>query len=144
MKKFKFTLETVLSQEKRLEKNQLGELENIREKLRGAIHRREELSDAIVRTRGGGGSGMTVDEFRRQEIYINELITLRKQQDQMIIGIREQEQRQIAVLQDTRKRIKVLDKLREKQYEQYQAAVLREEEKTLEEIMAFKLVSGES
>lgn len=144
MKKFRFTLETVLSQEKRQEKAQLRELADIREKLRGAIHRRDEISDTISRICAGSGSGMTVDEFRQRNIYINELITLRNQQDHIIKGIQEQERNQIFILQETRKRIKVLDKLREKQYDQYQAAVMKEEEKALEEMMAFKLVCDES
>jgi hypothetical protein len=136
MKKFRFSLEAVLRQERRQEKVRIGELTAIRERVAEALRRRDGLVARIDGLRVSGGADMSVIDFRERNRYIAELLEAKRGLDASLRILREQEATQLGLVRETRMRIKMLENIREKQRELHQGATRREEERTLEDIMA--------
>lgn len=140
MKKFRFSLEAVLRQERRQEKARIGELAATRDRVAEVLRRREGLVARINGLRVAEGAGMNIIDFRERNRYAAEILDAVRGLDAGLRFLREQEAAQLGLVRETRKRIKILENLREKQYEAHQGAVRREEERALEDMMASKRV----
>lgn len=142
MKKFKFTLGTLLKKEKLDEKKRLGELGEIRSIRMKAVMIREGIDAEIDKTREKSkrNGNMTINALKEYNIYIKDLIARRKEADEKIKKIREEENRRLELVMETQKNIKGLEKLREKQYSEHINRVKKREEKNIEELISQKHV----
>lgn len=138
MKKFKFKLETVLKVKIRVEElrqKELKEAEVRREQARRQlIQRQEEVQATVANYREQFQASIDLNkanDYHRFLLWLNKQVELAMQRlEQCEQEVRE---RRLKLMEATREK-KVLEKLKEKAYEEYKAEELREEIKFLDEL----------
>ena len=143
MKKFQFTLQKLMDfrqQELDRQKNTLSvlqaELQRIYEEKDGLSRKVEEFSAELEEVCRSGAQAYEISVRKRyivslqQEIHARELSAAQKQ---------EEINRQLGVVVEATKDVRTLEKLEEKQLEDYKAAAVKENEQFIEEF-----VSGQS
>ena len=140
MKKFQFTLQTLLDfreQELDRQKNALAALQGDLKKIQD---RREELVAMVVRYSNdlvaAGSAGVSVAEMAMRKRYI---VTLQQEihECERRAVLKQQEiDKQLSVVVDATKDVKTLEKLEEKQLEEYKAAEGKENELFIEEFVS--------
>ncbi|MGN1109939.1 MAG: flagellar export protein FliJ [Oscillospiraceae bacterium] len=143
MKKFQFTLQKLMDfrqQELDRQKNTLSvlqaELQRIYEEKDELIRKVEEFSAELEEVCRSGAQAYEISVRKRyivslqQEIHARELSAAQKQ---------EEINRQLGVVVEATKDVRTLEKLEEKQLEDYKAAAVKENEQFIEEF-----VSGQS
>lgn len=143
MKKFEFTLETLLGIKEREEKERLRELGDANNRLTQAQAVLDALKEEEVNLRqdwqNSLRSGWQTPDYRQYDQYF---VRLHELQDQQKIKIHQIEQerdqiqeRLIRVMNE----IKSLLKMKAKQYEAYKKEVAKEEEKAVDDMITFRL-----
>ena len=141
MKKFKFSLQSVLRVKTIHEKQKKAELAEIQSVLNKLLTHRADLVKKLENSSSQYGAemraGMTVP---RMAWYLNFADYIQSQIKALDVSIREAEQKKqdkrtelIAVV----KEIKTIEKLREEQYKAYLEEVSKEEEKVLGDLISF-------
>lgn len=140
MKKFQFTLQKLMDfreQELDRQKNALAVLQGDLKKIQD---RREELVAQVVRYSNdlvaAGSAGVSVAEMAMRKRYI---VTLQQEihECERRAVLKQQEiDKQLAVVVDATKDVKTLEKLEEKQLEEYKAAEGKENELFIEEFVS--------
>lgn len=140
MKKFQFTLQKLMDfreQELDRQKNALAALQGDLKKIQD---RREELAAMVVRYSNdlvtAGSAGVSVAEMAMRKRYI---VTLQQEihECERRAVLKQQEiDKQLSVVVDATKDVKTLEKLEEKQLEEYKAAEGKENELFIEEFVS--------
>ncbi len=140
MKKFQFTLQKLMDfreQELDRQKNALAALQGDLKKIQ---ERREELVAMVVRYSNdlvtAGSAGVSVAEMAMRKRYI---VTLQQEihECERRAVLKQQEiDKQLSVVVDATKDVKTLEKLEEKQLEEYKAAEGKENELFIEEFVS--------
>ena len=145
MKKFKFTLATLLKVKEALEKQKKQELAEAEqalalarrelEALEGDFERRRQEHNAILQE---GADAVELQSFARYFEYLRERIRLQR------VKIRQAEaerQRRREALVEAMTEVKALDKLKEAQYEAYKLELKAEQEREIGDFVSFQTVS---
>jgi flagellar protein FliJ len=142
MKKFTFTLHALLHLKESVEKQERNNLAVLTRKLRDLEAERE----AMIARRDGAADnygaklagGMAVSETQGFTDYFRMMKELLREQEARIVRasgeIEECRKRLVEIL----KEIRMLEKLREKQYAQYLAEVQAEEERTIGDFVSYQ------
>lgn len=140
MKKFQFTLQKLMDfreQELDRQKNALAVLQG---DLRRIQDRREELTAMVVRYSSdlvaAGSAGVSVAEMAMRKRYIVTLQQEIHECEQRAILKQQEIDKQLSVVVDATKDVKTLEKLEEKQLEEYKAAEGKENELFIEEFVS--------
>lgn len=143
MKKFIFTMASLLKVKEALKKQQQAEMAHIVIALNRLKDRQRELQDAFDRecndyqTAAASGAGP-----QRMQQFARYFQVLREQQKQLTVQIAEKEQQRLECQQrlvKTMQEQKMLEKLREKQWEDYRLEVAQDESLQINDFVNFQL-----
>lgn len=140
MKKFYFSLDTVLSYKERVLENLKGEHARILLKVRECedeIERLEQERYACGKELDAGRMrGMTINEIRTYENYLEALrIKILRKQDELL-RLREAEEKKKEEVVEAKKETSSIEKLKEKKLAEYNKQVQKEEEQFIEEFVS--------
>jgi flagellar FliJ protein len=143
MKKFVFTLETLLKVKKTIRDKLRAEYAVALTALNRAKGENERL-DRILEDESKAyerraKKGITVSDFEARAMYLNELQCMISSARQKLSRARDEEGRSQAALAAVHKEIKVLEKLRRKQYLEYLAEEEKRETGAREDILSFHM-----
>ena len=140
MKKFRFQLETLLKVTKR--KKEEAEIK-FAEASRILEERRQQLQQFLIEMQEGQrdyeklmkeGKKVTVDSIMIYTSYINFKREQIEKQQQLIMEAKARKQERLDELLKRMNKLKSIEQLKEKRFQQYQEEVLAEEQKMLDEI----------
>lgn len=148
MKKFAFTLERILGFKQTLyekERNMLAQLRN--ERLMLETRRDDTLNqflrmDASFREKAANG-GVRIDEVTSLSFHRDNADRLVKQLDEEIAAKDVEIEAQLKIVIELDKEVKSLEKLREKQWEEYVADTMREENERIMEMVSGRYVDNQ-
>ncbi|MDD2375687.1 MAG: flagellar export protein FliJ [Eubacteriales bacterium] len=143
MKKFEFTLETLLGIKEREEKDKQRELADAN----GRLTRAQSVLDALIEEedtlrkdwQSSLTSGWVSPDYRQYDQYFNRLHELQDEQKEQIAQIEQERDLIQEKLVRIMNEIKSLLKMKAKQYEAYKKEVAREEEKAVDDMITFRL-----
>lgn len=143
MKKFVFTLETVLHYKETLEKKQKIELAQAMALLKALHEEKAALQGAVEKTaaslmRALRESHDIPAEMERHDLYQAYLRDELLQNQQKILRAEAEKKRIQTLLIITMKEIKALNRLREEEYAAYLEEVRQEEEKLINDLISFQ------
>lgn len=140
MKKFKFQLETLLKVTKRKKDDaemQFAEasryLEECRAKLQVLLREMQECQEEFAALTGEGKT-ITIGRIMVYNQFFNWKRTQIEQQQQVILKATQDKQQKLKALMKLMTYLKSIEQLKEKRLNEYNAEVLFEEQKTLDEI----------
>ena len=144
MKKFRFSLQKLMDfreQELDRQKNALSllqaDLKRIDESREDLIKKLSEQEEQLERVYKMGSTAMDISMRKRYIVTLQQEIHIREQQaEEMISEI----EKQLSVVVDATKDVKTLEKLEEKQLEEYKHAVGKENEQFIEEFVSGQTV----
>lgn len=146
MKKFQFTLQKLMDfreQELDRQKNALAVLQG---ELRRINDRRDELTEKVVRYSNdlvtSSSVGLPAAEISMRKRYIVTLQQEIHECEQRAILKQQEIDKQLSVVVDATKDVRTLEKLEEKQLEEYKAAEGKENELFIEEFVSGGAVRG--
>ena len=146
MKKFQFTLQKLMDfreQELDRQKNALAVLQG---ELRRINDRRDELTEKVVRYSNdlvtSSAVGLPAAEISMRKRYIVTLQQEIHECEQRAILKQQEIDKQLSVVVDATKDVRTLEKLEEKQFEEYKAAEGKENELFIEEFVSGGAVRG--
>ena len=146
MKKFQFTLQKLMDfreQELDRQKNALAVLQG---DLRRINDRRDELTEKVVRYSNdlvtSSAVGLPAAEISMRKRYIVTLQQEIHECEQRAILKQQEIDKQLSVVVDATKDVRTLEKLEEKQLEEYKAAEVKENELFIEEFVSGGAVRG--
>ncbi|MEW5978227.1 MAG: flagellar export protein FliJ [Acidobacteriota bacterium] len=138
MKRFTFTLESVLNHRKLLEENEQTALASIRQALCLKTEERDRLQDQIALSRESVkecASGVVdMERLRILNRFIEKLETDLQSVRQALLDLKNREQAQIQRWVEARKRKEILEKLKEKSFSTYERAHREMEQKLLDDL----------
>jgi|GEM_PF-5305066 len=144
MKKFVFSLQVVYDQELRNEDQALDELRKLRDILDLAYYKRAQAIAKIqdVNAKKSMRTDMSIEEYRDYENFINEMLDVKMRLNEDIARLKRQEEIKLAAIAEIKKRIKTLDNLRDRQYEEYLEQDRKEQQKVLDELVSLQSVKA--
>lgn len=142
MKKFKFSLESVLKLKLSIEENEKLKLSELRAKENELLNARkaitEQQEENAVQHRETLARGTTPFEMQRLSNYATEL---KRRLDEVDFNIKKQRvliEKQTEVVKQAMSEVKTLQKLKEKQLEEYNKKAAKETEQSIEEFVSNK------
>lgn len=145
MKKFVFTLQAVQDIALADEKQKKALLRRIEERIRTLTAALEEMyerrKDAQVQCAKDVDEGTDALRLAQYARYLESLAELIEAQKQSIALAQKERDKVVEALVKTRKEIKSLENLRERQYEEYLAEVKREEEQAIGDVVSYQVAS---
>ena len=140
MKKFKFQLETLLKVTKRKKDDAemkfaeaSRDLEECRAKLQELLRELKEIQEEFAALTSEGKT-ITIGRIMVYNQFFNWKRTQIEQQQQVILKATQDKQQKLKALMKIMTYLKSIEQLKEKRLEEYNAEVLFEEQKTLDEI----------
>ena len=142
MKKFFFSLDTVLSYKEQVLDGLKAEHARILQKVReceNAIERMEaEHRECCIEFRENRMKGMKISDIHTYENYLDALgIKIRKKYEELA-KLQQKEEEKRAEVVEAKKETSSIDKLKEKKFKEYEKEVQKEEEHFIEEFVATK------
>lgn len=148
MKKFQFTLSTMLHYKDALldkEKNALmqlhAQLVNVEQNIQRA---QEQIQQMDAEMKAKARKGTTVMELRTFEFHLENARKLLKQLERDRIVIEDAVEKQRKAVVTLSQEVSGLDKLKEKQLEEYNYSVQKEEELRILELVSSKFAAGKT
>lgn len=140
MQKFKFRLQTVLDQRKAIEDKLLGELGELRYREQEEFAKLESLHRELkgLWQRVTSKPSCTLAELRDADAYAQALADDIKVQELTIENLRRQIDEKLAEVVEASKDRKLIEKLKEKHYKEYQREVAAVEQKFLDELASVR------
>jgi flagellar FliJ protein len=146
MKKFVFTMQSLLGVKIALEKQVRAELAEARRRVERFRRELLEKQETLVRLRAEAERrarrGVSVRELRLQNIGFNALFESLARQSRKVEVAEEEAGRVQRRLIDTMQERKILEKLREKQWTAYQEEIRREEALLIDDFLSNQLNEG--
>lgn len=143
MKKFVFSLQRMLGFKRTVYEKERGTLAHMRA-ARAALHQRRDAAerqmlakDAEFRAKAAAG-GVRIGEVRSASFHRENADKLLKQMDRELAEMDVAIERQLQVVVELNKEVKSLEKLREAQWNEWQAAEASEERERILELVAGK------
>lgn len=140
MKKFNFSLETVLNYKEQTENNIrtehaaiLQQVINQEKKIEEIKQKERSTTDGLNEARSGGFNVLQIQTFEK---YLNYLKGELKREHQVLAGLRRREEEKRAALIKARTETKSIDKLKEKRLMEYKKMEAKQEELFIEEIIS--------
>ena len=142
MKKFFFSLDTVLSYKQQVLDSLKAEHARILMKVReceDAIEKLEaEHRRCVLEFRESRMKGMKISDIHTYENYLDSLgVKIRKKYEELA-KLREKKEAKRSEVVEAKKETSSIDKLKEKKFKEYEKAVQKEEEQFIEEFVATK------
>lgn len=142
MKKFFFSLDTVLNYKQQVLDSLKAEHARILMKVReceDAIERlEEEHRQCVLEFRECRMNGMKISDIHTYENYLDALgIKIRRKYEELA-KLKEKEEAKRSEVVEAKKETSSIDKLKEKKFKEYEKAVQKEEEQFIEEFVATK------
>lgn len=145
MKKFVFTLQAVQDIALADEKQKKALLRRIEERIRTLTAALEEMyerrKDAQAQCAKDVDEGTDALRLAQYARYLESLAELIEAQKQSIALAQKERDKVVEALVKTRKEIKSLENLRERQHEEYLAEVKREEEQAIGDVVSYQVAS---
>ncbi len=142
MKKFVFTLQTVYDLTTSTEKQQKMKIRQLEDEIIRLNKELEDMKEAYLSAKERCAEemkqGLHSDKLAQYGIYFEDQINSMIAHKQKIVETEAEREKWMEARVETRRELKTLDKLREAQYEEYQAEQKREAEKEISDIVAFK------
>lgn len=140
MKKFFFSLDTVLEYKERVLENLKGEHARILIKVRECEEEIEALEkehyNRSKELEGNRYRGIAINEIRTYEYYMEALrLKIKKKQDELV-RLREEEEKKKDEVIEAKKETSSIEKLKERKQEEYNKQVQKEEEQFIEEFVS--------
>lgn len=137
MKKFQFTLNKLLIFKEQILKKEKNELASLRAQQQAAVNERDKLeaemhlrnSEFIQKT----AAGMSAQEMISEKGYLSYLVNQIRIYENTIIALGAKIDKQLSNVIEANKEVSSLEKLEEKQYEQYKKDVQKSEELFIDE-----------
>lgn len=146
MKKFVFSLQTLLNLRESIEKEQKNQLQVIQAKLHGLrkdLHRIQAQKLQTVTTfHRECGEGVTTSRMKEYHAFFEAMEKRIEEQKKAIKEMEKKEEHQKQLVINTMKQKKILETLRDKHYQQYLLEEQAEEQKRLDELAAQRAASG--
>lgn len=146
MKKFVFQLQSLYDVKQTLETQQKNQLKQIEARLAKLREELEILQASFAKSRDEYRTetvtGIQADKLRWYGAYfdlLNKSITAQKEK---IAQAEEQRKKCVEALVEIMKEVKSLEKLKEKQYEEYLKEVKNEEEKAIGDMISYKVAAS--
>lgn len=142
MKKFFFSLDTVLSYKQQVLDSLKAEHARILMKVRECEDAIEKMEDehrqCVLEFRECRMNGMKISDIHTYENYLEALgIKIRKKYEELA-KLKEKEEAKRNEVVEAKKETSSIDKLKEKKFKEYEKAVQKEEEQFIEEFVATK------
>ena len=142
MKKFFFSLDTVLSYKQQVLDSLKAEHARILMKVRECEEAIEKLEAehrrCVLEFRESRMKGMKISDIHTYENYLDSLgVKIRKKYEELA-KLREKEEAKRSEVVEAKKETSSIDKLKEKKFKEYEKAVQKEEEQFIEEFVATK------
>ncbi len=142
MKRFAFTLQSVydiaLATEKQL-KLDMQKIEDRRKRIQKELDdTKSALSDAKQKAMQEMHAGVGADRLVQYERYFDKLTAMIAVLKESKAKVEREKEKCLQAQIENRKEIKTLEKLREKQYEEYLLELRREEEKAIGDLVAYR------
>ena len=139
MKKFFFSLDTVLSYKEQVLDGLKAEHARILQKVRECEHAIEQLEQEQLRCaqefRDNRFSGMKISDIHTYENYLEALgIKIRRKYEELE-KLKEKEEAKRSEVVEAKKETSSIDKLKEKKFKEYEKAVQKEEEQFIDEFV---------
>ncbi len=139
MKKFFFSLDTVLSYKEQVLDGLKAEHARILQKVRECEHAIEQLEQEHLRCaqefRDNRFSGMKISDIHTYENYLEALgIKIRRKYEELE-KLKEKEEAKRSEVVEAKKETSSIDKLKEKKFKEYEKAVQKEEEQFIDEFV---------
>ncbi len=142
MKKFVFTLQTLLNLKQSQEKQERNNLAALTVRLNQLTNERDEMVGRRERASEEYGqrlaSGMRAAETQQYTAYFRMMKDLLAEQDRKIEAARQETEECRRRLVEVLREIHMLENLREKQYQQYQQELQIEQEKTIGDFVSYQ------
>lgn len=142
MKKFFFSLDTVLNYKEQVLESLKGEHARIIAKVRDCEREIEELETeryTCGRTLDAGRfRGMSIREIRSYSDYLDALGKRIKKKEQRLAELQEEEERKREEVVEAKKETSSIEKLKEHKLEEYNKQVQKQEEQFIEEFVSTK------
>ena len=142
MKKFFFSLDTVLSYKEQVLDGLKAEHARILQKVRECEHAIEQLEQEHLRCaqefRDNRFNGMKISDIHTYENYLEALGIKIKKKYEELAKLQEKEEAKRNEVVEAKKETSSIDKLKEKKYKEYEKEVQKEEEQFIEEFVATK------
>ncbi len=146
MKKFVFQLQSLYDVKQTLETQQKNQLQQIEAKLAKLREEMELLQDSFAKSReeyrAETEKGIQADRLSRYGEYFDLLNRSITAQRERIAQAEVQRKKCVEALVEIMKEIKALEKLKEKQYEEYLKEVKNEEEKAIGDMISYKVAAS--
>jgi flagellar FliJ protein len=145
MKRFNFSLQSLYKLKKTVEKQKKKEMKMIESELLALNNGLYELEKVFNRTKLSYSKevskSISINVANQYNNYFASLAyEIKKQKEKIKVQLIKKEECIKAQI-ETRKEIKSLDNLREKQYQKYLMEVRKEEEKSMDDIVSFKITA---
>ncbi len=139
MKKFFFSLDTVLSYKEQVLDGLKAEHARILQKVRECEHAIEQLEQEHLRCaqefRDNRFNGMKISDIHTYENYLEALgIKIRRKYEELE-KLKEKEEAKRSEVVEAKKETSSIDKLKEKKFKEYEKAVQKEEEQFIDEFV---------
>lgn len=139
MKKFFFSLDTVLSYKEQVLDGLKAEHARILQKVRECEHAIEQLEQEHLRCvqefRDNRFNGMKISDIHTYENYLEALgIKIRRKYEELE-KLKEKEEAKRSEVVEAKKETSSIDKLKEKRFKEYEKAVQKEEEQFIDEFV---------
>ncbi len=147
MAKFKFQLQTVLNIKNQQEdnlKNELGKAVQKLEKEKSELHRLNFVKDRHIMEFNEKSRKTTVEKLKEYNAYISLLTSKIKRQKENVNYASQNVDKVREELIKAVKERKILDKLKEKKYEEYMLESSREELKSNDEVVSYKYYDNDT
>lgn len=147
MKKFAFPLERILSYKRSLYEEARNELARLRHERATLEQRRDNTQRQVLEKDAEfhqkAAAGVHMDEVQSYNFYRESAEALIEQLDVAIAAKEVEIERQLEIVIELDKDVKGLEKLREKQWEEYQEDARREENERILEIVSTKYIDDQ-
>ncbi len=146
MKKFVFTLQSWYDMQLSIEKQQKLELKNIEAELTKRHKELEQLNSDFDRTKGeyctAVSKGVTANRVQDYGTFFDSLKAAMTTIQLEISRLEKEKEQRMQKLVQTRKDIKLLDKLRETQYAEYMDNAKKQHDKFVDDLVSFNVTTS--
>lgn len=145
MKQFVFTLQSLYDMKIKVEDQQKIQMKRIQDKQRGLIDELNVFKKTFDITKEKFNmrlnEGAQTDELAQYSQYFTDINSLIMLQKENIAQVEKEKQKLLEAQIEIKKEIKMLNKLRENQYEEYLQEVKLEEEKIMGDIVCYNVIT---
>jgi flagellar FliJ protein len=142
MKKFVFSLESVLKAKEVLDRQKVQELSQLEEKKRKVIaeltYLTQRRNNACIAFSNQMGDGTTVSKVKTYYQYLTGLKDMAEQKENVLTGYKKEEADLRLQLMEIRRDKKMLETLKDKKLQQYRKELQAEDERLIDELVSFR------